>query len=137
VGVKIAAARTLILLIGVGIGIPIGYFYRDHQQFERTQIREHITISDNAGRLAGMYEFEYDDTHQRFPVRFCESFRQFPVGTSFEYILYEDQGSCWSMGNSKLGYKYDEEKTRRNLNARGEGQGARQTGERTIEASAR
>lgn len=108
----ISASQAIKFAIVFMLGGVIGFLYRDHLLSVNINSYTDVEITENAERAQGWYKLQLRKTHKEFPMRFCPGTAEFPLGTVFDEVRYEDRGWCLSLAGKKLGFVINMEETR-------------------------
>lgn len=102
---------VVVFLVGGAVWAPLGYLYRDHVLAKNSDSITRAEVFENKNRAQGWYGLRLIKSRKEFPVRFCPGTPEFPIGTVFDEIKYEDRGWCYSMASKKFGFVINMEET--------------------------
>jgi hypothetical protein len=114
----VSTSQTIKFVFAFALGAAVGFLYRDHLFALNQNSIIRAEVYDNHQRAEGWYGLRLLKSNKEFPVRFCPGTPEFPLGTVFDEIKYEDRGWCYSIAHKKLGFVINMEETYAKASAR-------------------
>lgn len=100
------------MLFGLVVGFVSGTTYIQVRQYHHSYIYTNVYVKHKLTDYK--YTLAFADTDDEFDTQFCNDYKPtFEEGMLIEKLEFEDRGVCWSVADTKLGYKFARDEHRK------------------------